>query len=60
LLCSREGDLVADLFCGSGTTPAAAFDLGRRFFALDRGDAALAVVGGGLLHGVRRLPLLCA
>lgn len=40
---SREGDLVADLFCGSGTTPAAAFDLGRRFFALDRGDAALAV-----------------
>ena len=32
---SNPGDLVADFFCGSGTTPAAAIDLGRRFIACD-------------------------
>ena len=32
---SNPGDLVADFFCGSGTTPVAAARLGRRFIAND-------------------------
>lgn len=38
LLCaSRPGDLVADLFFGSGTTGVAAAGLGRRFLGVDAG-----------------------
>jgi DNA modification methylase len=32
---SNSGDLVADFFCGSGTTPLVAAKLGRRFIATD-------------------------
>jgi DNA modification methylase len=32
---SNPGDLIADFFCGSGTTPAAAARLGRRYLASD-------------------------
>lgn len=32
---SNPGDLVADFFCGSGTTPSVAAGLGRRFIAAD-------------------------
>jgi DNA modification methylase len=32
---SNEGDLVADVFCGSGTTAAVAARLGRRWLAVD-------------------------
>jgi DNA modification methylase len=32
---SNPGDLVADFFCGSGTTPLVAANLGRRFIAVD-------------------------
>ena len=32
---SNPGDLVADFFCGSGTTPQVAARLGRRFLAAD-------------------------
>jgi len=32
---SNPGDLVADFFCGSGTTAAAAAAMGRRFIAVD-------------------------
>jgi DNA modification methylase len=32
---SNPGDLVADFFCGSGTTPQMAASLGRRFIATD-------------------------
>ena len=32
---SRPGDLVADFFCGSGTTLVAAAELGRRFLGCD-------------------------
>ena len=32
---SNPGDLVADFFCGSGTTPLMAANLGRRFIATD-------------------------
>ena len=35
LAASNPGDLVADFFCGSGTTAAAAVQTGRRFLAAD-------------------------
>ncbi len=35
LASSNPGDLVADFFCGSGTTPRVAARLGRRFIASD-------------------------
>jgi len=38
---SRPGDLVADLFSGSGTTAAAASAMGRRFLAADSSPFAL-------------------
>lgn len=38
---SREGDLVVDPFCGSGTALVAAAKVGRRFFGCDIGDLAL-------------------
>lgn len=34
---SREGDLIADFFCGSGTTAAVAERLGRKWIATDLG-----------------------
>ena len=34
---SKEGDLVADFFCGSGTTAAVAEKLGRKWIATDLG-----------------------
>ena len=38
---SKPGDLVCDLFSGSGTTAAAASKLGRRFLAVDSSPIAL-------------------
>jgi len=38
---SNEGDLVADLFCGSGTTGAVAERLGRRWIMADLGRFAI-------------------
>jgi DNA modification methylase len=35
LASSNQGDLVADFFCGSGTTPVVAARLGRKFIASD-------------------------
>lgn len=35
--CSREGDLIADFFCGSGTTLAVAEKLGRKWIGTDLG-----------------------
>lgn len=40
---SREGQTVADLMCGSGTTAAAAARLGRRFVAGDRSELAVSL-----------------
>lgn len=39
--CTNEGDLVADFFCGSGTTPAVAEMLNRRWIACDIGRFAI-------------------
>lgn len=41
---SRPGDLVLDFFAGSGTTGAAALELGRRFLLVDDSPEALAVM----------------
>ncbi len=38
---SNEGDLVADFFCGSGTTGAVAEQLGRRWIMADLGRFAI-------------------
>ncbi|MDD5370573.1 MAG: site-specific DNA-methyltransferase [Anaerolineaceae bacterium] len=38
---SNEGDLVADFFCGSGTTAAVAEKLGRKWIACDLGKFAI-------------------
>ncbi len=38
---SNEGDLVADFFCGSGTTAAVAEKLGRQWIASDLGKFAI-------------------
>ena len=39
---SQEGDLVCDLFAGSGTTAVAAAQLGRRFLCMDQSPLAIA------------------
>lgn len=39
--CSRKGDLVADFFCGSGTTLAVAEKLGRKWIGCDLGRFAI-------------------
>lgn len=41
LTSSNEGDLVADFFCGSGTTAAVAEKLGRKWIATDLGKFAI-------------------
>ena len=46
---SRPGDLVADFFCGSGTTLAVAEAEGRRWIGCDIGDAAIRTTRDRLL-----------
>ncbi len=41
LMCSNENDLIADFFCGSGTTGAVAEKLGRRWIMTDLGRFAI-------------------
>lgn len=50
---SNEGDLVADFFCGSGTTPAVAEKLGRKWIACDLGRFAVHTTRKRLI-GVQR------
>ncbi len=47
---SDPGDLVVDLFAGSGTTAVVAAALGRRWIACDSSPAAIAVTRGRLLR----------
>ena len=56
LSASKEGDLVCDLFSGSGTTAAAAASLGRRFLCLDRSPLAVSLTEGRLDPGDGRAP----
>jgi DNA modification methylase len=41
--CSSDGDIVADFFCGGGTTPAVAQRLGRRWIACDQSRVAVSI-----------------
>jgi len=50
---SNEGDLVADFFCGSGTTAAVAEKLGRRWIVSDLGKFAIHTTRKRLI-GVQR------
>ena len=52
-LSSNQGDLVADFFCGSGTTAAVAEKLGRRWIATDLGKFAIHTTRKRLI-GVQR------
>ena len=45
---SRPGQLVADMFCGSGTVPLEAAQLGRRVFASDASAYAITLTKGKL------------
>lgn len=58
LASSRPGDLVCDLFSGSGTTAAAAMKLGRRFLALDASPIALYTLRARLLKAASTHSLL--
>ena len=58
LASSPEGGLVADLFCGSGTTAAVASKLGRSFVTVDASAASLGVVRKRLLSAGRDASLL--
>jgi len=52
---SNEGDLVADFFCGSGTTLAVAEKLGRRWIGCDLGRYAIHVSRKRLIQVQREL-----
>lgn len=49
---SKPGDLVLDFFAGSGTTGAAAQELGRRFFLVDENPEAIEVMKNRLGQGL--------
>ena len=51
--CSNEGDLVADFFCGSGTTAAVAEKLGRKWITTDLGRFSIHTARKRLI-GVQR------
>lgn len=53
---SNKGDVVADFFCGGGTTPAVAQRLGRRWIACDQSKVAVAVTLDRLLKQVQGIP----
>ena len=53
---SKEGGLVADFFCGSGTTMAVAEELGRRWIGCDLGRWAIHVTRKRLLDLERCRP----
>jgi len=57
LASSNEGDVVADFFCGGGTTPAVAQRLGRRWIACDQSRVAVAITQDRLTRMAEQLPL---
>jgi site-specific DNA-methyltransferase (adenine-specific)/adenine-specific DNA-methyltransferase len=52
---SNEGDLVADFFCGSGTTAAVAEKLGRKWIATDLGKFGIHTTRKRLIQVQRKL-----
>lgn len=57
LSCSREGDLIMDLFGGSGTAAVTAAKLGRRFVSVDQGAAATALTRKRLIERCLKMRL---
>lgn len=54
-IASKEGDLVADFFCGSGTTAAVAEKLGRKWIATDLGKFGIHTTRKRLIQVQREL-----
>lgn len=54
---SNEGDVVADFFCGGGTTAAVAQRLSRRWIACDQSRVAVAITADRLARGAEQLLL---
>ena len=52
LAASDEGDVVGDFYCGSGTTPAAAQRLKRRWLACDASRAAVCLTAERLAEDI--------
>lgn len=52
---TNEGDLVADFFCGSGTTAAVAEKLGRKWIATDLGKFAIHTTRKRMIQVQRQL-----
>ena len=52
---SNEGDLVADFFCGSGTTAAVAEKLGRKWICTDLGKFAIHITRKRMIEVQRQL-----
>ena len=52
---SNEGDIVADFFCGSGTTAAVAEKLGRKWIAADLGKFAIHTTRKRMIEVQRQL-----
>lgn len=52
LASSNPGDIVADFFCGSGTTASVAFRLGRKFIANDASWRAVHTARARLIESV--------
>jgi hypothetical protein len=53
----RRAIVVADFFCGGGTTPAVAQRLGRRWIACDQSRVAVAVTADRLIRGAQQLQM---
>jgi len=49
---SNEGDIIADFFCGGGTTPAVAQRLNRRWIACDQSRIAVAITADRVAKAV--------
>ena len=49
---TNKGDVVADFFCGGGTTPAVAQKLGRRWIASDISNIAISVTRDRILRDI--------
>ena len=55
---SEEKDLVLDCFCGSGVTPLAAQQLGRRWIACDSSELAIATTRARLTSTAQHSPFV--
>lgn len=49
---SKQGDVVADFFCGGGTTPSVALRFGRRWIACDQSRVAVAITADRITRQV--------